>query len=184
LGKAVWETPIYISVAWILMVGYQMSTQTAVATLVTYINMFSPAAGSWLFSRMDTLVFIYAFAWVFVLSSVIPSVILGKERSVLIQFFVCLTLTLVSLLIRDTLIAHGMGGSLEQLFSLAAFLNNPFIAVTYLSIPYLLMIVIDVRSRRRCKKERTLEKVTQDYIEDAETAEQAYPRFNTENGGY
>jgi hypothetical protein len=95
--------------------------------------MFSPAAGSWLFSRRDTLVFIYAFAWVFVLSSVIPSVILGKERSVLIQFFVCLTLTLVSLLIRDTLIAYGMGGSLDQLFSLAAFFEqsvhcrNPFV---------------------------------------------------------
>jgi hypothetical protein len=46
------------------------------------------------------------------------------------------------------------------------------------------MIVIDVRSRRRCKKEKALEKVTQDYIEDAETAEQAYPRFNTDNSGY
>lgn len=184
MGRAAVAAPLYISVAWVLMIGYQMSTQTAVTTLITYVNMLSPSVGSWLFSRMDTLVFIYAFAWVFLLSSVIPSVILGKERSVLIQFFVCLTLTFVSLVIRDALIAYGMGGSLEQLFGLAVFLNNPFIAAIYLSMPYVLMLAIDIRSRRRCKKEKALEEVTQEYIEDAETAEQACPSFNMENNGY
>ena len=184
LGKAAVAAPLYISVAWILMIGYQMSTRTAVATLITHVNMLSPSVGSWLFSRMDTLVFIYAFAWVFLLSSAIPSVILGKERSVLIQFFLCLTITFMSLLIQDALIAYGMGESLEQLFGLAAFLNNPFIAVTYLSMPYILMIAIDIRSRKRCKKEKALEKVTEDYIEDAETAEQIYPRFNTDDSSY
>jgi hypothetical protein len=83
-----------------------------------------PEVGSWLFSRMDVLVFIYAFAWVFVLSSAIPSVILGKERSVIVQFFVCLTMTLTALLIRDTLIAFGMGDLLEQLLSLTFLLHN------------------------------------------------------------
>jgi hypothetical protein len=43
------------------------------------------------------------------------------------------------------------------------------------------MLAIDIRSRRRYKKEKTLEKVTQTYIQDAEAAEQAYPRFNNNN---
>lgn len=76
----------------------------------------------------------------------------------LIQFFPCLTLTFVSLLIRDTLIAYGMGGTLEQLFGLAVFLNNPFIAVAYLSMPYVLMIAIDIRYRRKIKKEKSIRK--------------------------
>lgn len=176
MGRAALLTPLYISVAWVLMIGYQVFTQTAVATLITYINMVWPAAGAWLNLRMDILVFIYAFAWVFVLSSVIPSVILGRERSVLIQFFVCLTLTLASLLIRDALIVYGMGGSLNQLFALTVLLNNPFIAAIYLLIPYLLMLAIDIRSRKRNKKRGALEKVTQAYIQDAEIAEQACPR--------
>jgi hypothetical protein len=81
------------------------------------------------------MVFIYAFAWVFVLSSAIPSVILGKERSVLVQFFVCLTLTLIAFLVLDALTAYG-GRLIDQLLSLAVVFDNPFLAIFYLLIPY------------------------------------------------
>ena len=50
---------------------------------------------------MDVMVFVHAFASVFVLSSLIPSVILGKERSVLIQFLVCLTLAFIAVSFMD-----------------------------------------------------------------------------------
>jgi hypothetical protein len=150
LGKAVLATPLYVSVAWTLMVSYQLFTQTAVATTLTYLNMIWPSLGAWLVSRMDVIVFLYAFAWVFVLSSVIPSVILGKERSVLVQFFVCLTLTFVAFLIQDTLVNSGR--PIDQILSIAELFNNPFIAMSYLSMPILLMLMLDIRSRRRKKR--------------------------------
>jgi hypothetical protein len=171
LGKATIATPLYISVAWTLMVSYQFFTQTAVTTVVTHLNMFWPSLASWLAYRMDILIFVYSFAWVFVLSSVIPSVLLGKERSVLIQFFVCLTLTFVAFTIQDVLTTYG-GGPTEQLFNLAALFYNPILAVIYLLMPYLLMLMIDIRSRRKRKKSEELEGITSAYIEDTSASEQ------------
>lgn len=171
LGKAALATPLYISVAWTLMVSYQFFTQAAVTTVITYLSMAWPSLGSWLATRMDMLIFIYAFAWVFVLSSAIPSIILGKERSALIQFFVCLTLTFLAFIIQDALFTYG-GRPMEQLFSLTALFYNPFLAVIYLLMPYLLMLMIDIRSRRKGKKDKDLEKITSAYIEDAVVAEQ------------
>jgi hypothetical protein len=120
---------------------------------------------------MDMLVFIYAFAWVFVLSSVIPSVLLGKERSVLIQFFVCLTLTFVAFTVQDALTTYG-GRPIEQWFSLAVLFYNPFLAVIYLLMPYLLMLMVDIRSRRKRKKDEKLERITTAYVEEASVPEQ------------
>jgi hypothetical protein len=68
--------PLYLSFSWVLTVSYQLFTDTAVKAIATYINLFSPAAGAWLNSNIETIVFIYAFTWIFVLSSVIPSVLL------------------------------------------------------------------------------------------------------------
>lgn len=59
--------------------------------------------------RIDLIVFVYAFAWVFLLSSVIPSVILGRERGVLVQFVVCLILTFVAFVVQDVIMAYGYG---------------------------------------------------------------------------
>ena len=132
------------------MVSYQLFTQAAVTTTLSYVNMFWPSLGTWLVSRMDMIVFVYAFAWVFVLSSAIPSVILGKERSVLVQFFVCLTLTFVAFLIQDAL--ANSGRPIGQIFSLVELFHNPLIAIGYLSVPYFLMLVLDIRSRLRQKR--------------------------------
>jgi len=166
LGKAALATPLYISVAWTLMVSYQLFTETAVTTVVTHINMFSPSLSAWLASRIDMIVFIYAFAWVFLLSSALPSVILGKERGVLIQFFVCLTLTFLAFVIEDVLITY-RDRPVDQIFNLANLFSNPFLAVGYLSIPYLLMLTLDIRSRKRRKRDELLEEATVAYLEDA-----------------
>jgi hypothetical protein len=174
LGKAAWQTPLYVSVAWALMISYQMFTQVAITTLVTYIHMFWPSVGAWLTSRVDMIVFISAFAWVFVLSSAIPSVILGKERGVLIQFFVCLTLTFLAFIAHDVLEAYG-GVPINHLLSLAVLLQNPFLAIAYLSVPYVLMLIIDFRARKRREKERELlEEMTNAYLQNAIAAEQKH----------
>jgi hypothetical protein len=166
LGKAAWEAPLYLSVAWTLMISYQMFTQTAVTTLVSYINMFWLFVGAWLSSRVDMMVFISAFVWVFVLSSVIPTVILGKERSVLVQFFVCLTLTFLAFIAFDILQVYE-SGPINYLLSLTVLLNNPFLAIAYLSMPYVLMLIIDLNARKRRKKEKALENVAEIYMQDA-----------------
>jgi len=125
LSKAVWKAPLYISVAWTLMISYQLFTQTAVTTILTYVNMLWPSAGAWLALRMDLIIFIHAFAWFFVLSSVIPLIILGKERSVLVRFFVCLTLTVVAFEIQNILTTN-VDRPIDQISSLAVFFQNPF----------------------------------------------------------
>ena len=84
-------TPLYISVAWAAMISYQLFTQVAVTSVFVSVDTIWPSNISmWLMARIDTINFIHAFAWIFVLSSVIPSALLGKQRGVLVQFFCCL----------------------------------------------------------------------------------------------
>jgi len=172
LGKAALITPLYISVAWTLMISYQLFTQTAATTVIDNIKIFWPSVGAWLASRMDMIIFVYAFAWVFLLSSAIPSVILGKERGVLPQFFVCLTLTFLAFVVQDVITTYG-GRSIVQIFSLAVLFHNPFLAIGYLSIPYLLMLGFDIHSRRKQKKKEKMESVTDGFLEDAAAQEKA-----------
>lgn len=137
-------TPAYLSVSWALMVGYQLFTQTAVTTVVSLLDSSFPFLGVWLNSRIDMIVFIYAFAWVFVLCSTIPSIILGRERSVLVQFIVCLTITLTAFIILDVIDSTALySAPYTQIF------NNPIFAVIYLSLPYVFMFGIDIHGRRK-----------------------------------
>ena len=153
------------------MISYQLFTQTAVTTVITQVDEFWPAISPWLVSRMEMIIFIYAFSWVFLLSSAIPSVILGKEKGVLSQFFVCLILTFAAFVIQDLLATYG-GGPINSLFSLAVLFQNPFLAVGYLSVPYVLMVVLDVRSRKKRKEAEKKEEeklkleTTDDLLED------------------
>jgi hypothetical protein len=168
LVKAALITPAYLSVAWVLMVSYQIFTQTAVSTVVSAMGPSLPFMSTWLNTRIDMVVFIYAFAWVFVLSSIIPSLILGKERSVLAQFFVCLILTLTGLVLLDVLKGYGFDLSdptvlfsnpFTQLFTNAAF------AVFYLSLPYIVMMALDINSRKKHKiKENKIKDLTDEYF--------------------
>ena len=97
LGLAMLMVPLYISVAWRLIITYQLFTQTAVYSFTDYLGNVLPSLGGLLNTRIDTVVFIHTFAWIFVLASVVPSIILGKGRSILLQFFLCLTLTFVAI---------------------------------------------------------------------------------------
>lgn len=98
------------------------------------------------------IIFVHAFAWVFVLASVIPSLLLGKKRSVLVQFFV-FALALVAFVVQDYVSVY-LSGQSQVLLGVAFLLGNPLLAVIYLSVPYLFMVTIDVRARRKSKKRR------------------------------
>lgn len=147
MGKWALATPIYISSSWTLMISYQLFTRIAVTASLEHINFLYPSIGSWLLSKSDIIVFIYAFAWVFVLSSVIPSLILGKNRSVLIQFIVVLTLSWIPILIQDSIVTILGGKTIYQILDVTFLFTNPAIAFGYLFIPYLIMILVDVRTR-------------------------------------
>ncbi|MEM3596905.1 MAG: hypothetical protein QXJ53_02065 [Candidatus Bathyarchaeia archaeon] len=162
MGKGTLVTPLYISVAWILLITYQLFTQTAVSTVVSHVKMFLPQVGEWLSYRMDVMVFVHAFAWIFLLSSVIPSVLLGKYRSVLVQFAVCLTLTFLAFIIQDILRFYKFE-PLSQVFGLCVLFENPFFAVLYLSVPYVSMLVLDLYLRRKRVEDEEFEKIKEIY---------------------
>jgi len=155
------------------MISYQLFTETAVTTLVTQMDTFLPSIGIWLASRVDMVVFVYAFAWTFVLSSVIPALILGKERGVLVQFFVCLTLTFLTFVLLDVLQNYA-GTSLAQLLSFAFVFSNPIIAGLYLAMPYIVMIGLDVRARRKNKAKKASADFTETCVDSREWVEQNY----------
>jgi hypothetical protein len=163
LSEGIWmvkgaiTAPLYISVAWSLIVSYQLFTQTAVNSIVYALNNHWFSVGQLLTTRVDTIVFIHAFAWIFVLSSVIPSVILGRSRSVLLQFFLCLTLTFVATSVKDVLQFSVGANPALQLESFASLFQNPILAGLYLSVPYVFMLYLDIRTRRADRKEETEE---------------------------
>ena len=148
MGKAVVITPIYLSFAWALMITYQLYTEIAVKTVMGEIMVLWPQLGNVLSTSVDLLVFVLAFSWVFMLSSVIPSLILGKDGSTLVQFFVVLALTSSTLIIQDIVVMY-TGMDVNRIFSLTEFLMNPFDAASYLVLPYIVMFMVDLFSKKR-----------------------------------
>ena len=152
------------------MTSYQLFTETTITTITTSIGTYLPTIGAWMTSRLDMIVFIHSFAWIFLLSSVIPSLLLGKERGVLIQFGLCLTLAFLAFVIQDA-VAAGLGnGALDQILGLAPLFHNPLLAAVYLLLPYLLMLWFDIRGKRKKQEWMKVEKLegeTDDFPEDA-----------------
>ena len=154
-------TPLYLSFSWILTVSYQLFTDTAVKSVASYANLWMPSTGTWINSNIQTIVFIYAFTWIFVLSSVIPSVILGKERSVLIQYLVVLILTLLAFFMADMLQII-VGIQIADMLNAAKFLTNPLLAVLYLAVPYFFMIGLDIRARKATRGNKQFDKIVRE----------------------
>jgi len=122
---------------------------------------------------MDIVVFVYSFAWVFVLSSIIPTLLLGKDRGVMVQFIVCLTLALTGIILIDVLnkVYDINLTSTEVLFSnpVTQLFTNVFFAAFYLSLPYIFMIAIDYRGRKKSKqKETKVKELTEEFYSKSE----------------
>ena len=147
MGKAAITTPVYLSFAWLLIMSYQLFTEVAVRTILRELIVFWPNVGTWFIPKTSTLVFVYAFSWLFLLSSAIPSLLLGEGKGMFIQFIVVLFLT-VSASFFETLFMSFTGFEIEQVLGFNVYLNNPLDAATYLMLPYLIMIFIDLAKRR------------------------------------
>lgn len=175
MGKLAITAPLYVSVAWSLIVSYQLFTQTAVYSVVGFLDGFWVSANQLLIPRIDTIVFIHAFAWIFVLSSVIPSIILGKGRSVLLQFFLCLTLALVATSVEDILVVMIGNSPVIQMEALSALFQNPIPAGLYLSVPYVFMLYLDIHARRKGKAEAEKSETTvldEDVVDEEDVVSQ------------
>jgi hypothetical protein len=147
MGKAAVITPVYFSFAWTLLITYQLYTETAVKTVMNEIMVLWPSIGIILSTRVELLVFVIAFSWVYLLSSVIPSQILGKESSTLVQFIIVLTLTSSTLIIQDIMVIF-TGMDPNRIFSLTKILMNPIDAASYLVLPYVVMFIIDLFNKK------------------------------------
>ncbi len=131
------------------MISYQLFTQTAVYSVVYFFSSLWTPLADLLTPNLHIVIFIHTFAWIFVLSSVIPSVIVGRERSVFLQFVLCLTIALVAVSIEEILtLAIGVN-PISQMQNLFTWFQNPLVAGIYLSAPYLFMFYLDFRSRKK-----------------------------------
>ena len=149
--KAALLTPLYLSLSWILTVSYQIFTVTAVSTISVSLDGRWPAGAAWLSANIQTVSFIYSFSWIFVLSSVLPALILGRERSVLVQYLVCLLLALLALSAQNL---APISAQVRSIMSASALLGEPVFALLYLVIPYAFMLSLDLRSKRRRSRDR------------------------------
>ncbi len=158
--RAALTTPLYISSVWVLLITYQMFTSVAVISVVQSMGPFFPSIQEFLMPRIDRIEFMYSFAWIWVMTSLIPSLIL-KRRSALLQFVVVLVLTFLAVEFQSILFFAFGGEFVEQIFGVAVWLGNPWLATLYLLSPFLVILSVDLYARRKKKLEEKSQLLSQ-----------------------
>ena len=137
---------LYLVLAWVLMVSYQIFTQSALKTVAASLDGTIPRLASLLNSNSATAVFICSFAWMFVLSALVSIIMFGRERRLTIQFMVSLGLTLTGSALLGVLNLAGLDFSnpntLSQPFTLL--FGKVFFAFFYLTLPFIFMVLVDL----------------------------------------
>lgn len=146
MARSIAHKAVYLVLAWVLMVSYQIFTQSALTTVTSSLGSSVPSLASLLSSKADLTIFICSFAWMFVLSALISIFMFGKERRLTIQFLVSLALTLTGSALLGLLNVAGIELSnlsvLSQPFTLL--FGNVFFAFFYLSLPFVFMLAVDL----------------------------------------
>jgi hypothetical protein len=132
--------------AWVLIVSYQIFTQSALSTLASSFGGSIPALASWINSEANVTVFICSFAWMFVLSALISIIMFGKERRLTIQFSVSLALTLTGSALLGLSHLVGLDLSNPNVLSkpFTLLFSNVFFAFFYLALPFIFMVAVDL----------------------------------------
>jgi hypothetical protein len=94
LARSIALKAVYLVLAWVLMVSYQIFTQTTLTTLTFSLGGSVPVLASLTNSKADLTIFICSFAWMFVVLSLILILMFGKERKLTFQFLISLAPTL------------------------------------------------------------------------------------------
>ena len=146
MARSIALKAVYLVLTWVLMVSYQIFTQSALTTVTSSLGVSIPVLASWINSKADLTIFICSFAWMFVLSSLISIFMFGKERRLTIQFLVSLALTLTGSALLGLLHLVGLDLSdpsvLSQPFTLL--FSNLFFAFFYLALPFIFMLAVDL----------------------------------------
>jgi hypothetical protein len=146
--------PLYVAVAWILLISYQSFTRVAVHSLALLLEDIMPQTTTHLILYLDQIVYIHTFAWIFLATSVIPSIILSRTKSTLLQFLLVLVLSFTGLYLVDS-IADILGRNVTQeILNWGNSLKNPALAAIYLLTPYISMLIIDLYTRRRSHRKQ------------------------------
>ena len=146
-------TAVYLVAVWVLMVSYQIFTQTALNNLSSALMTSAPMVATWLTSSSAVAAFICGFAWTFVLSAIVQQLMFGRERRLSIQFLISLVLTLAGSAMLGLLSYVGLDLANPAVISepfMAAF-GNAFFALFYLALPFIFMIAMDIYSSKRHK---------------------------------
>jgi hypothetical protein len=97
-------------------------------------------------------VFICSFAWMFVLSSVISGLIFGQQKRIFIQFLIGLMLTVAASALFNAIKMSGFDMSNPNTLlanPYAQVFNNSLFSFFYLSLPFIFMIIVDLRAITR-----------------------------------
>ncbi|UCG44661.1 MAG: hypothetical protein JSV58_04435 [Candidatus Bathyarchaeota archaeon] len=154
--RAALTTPLYVSSIWVLLITYQMFTHVAVISVVQSLSQFLPSAQELLIPRIDRIEFVYSFAWIWVMTSLIPSLIL-RRKSALLQFVIVLILTFLALEFESILSLTIGREVVRQIFAATFLLMNPILAALYLLSPFLIILIVDFYDKRRRKLEKKVE---------------------------
>lgn len=139
--------PLYILIGWLGLTSYQTFVNQAVTTITQTLSIISPPIANWINNNLEIIKFINAFAWVFILTSLLPSIL--SKNSVFIQFITCLTLA-VTAAEAPNLIAIVTPNTIAQLMTVTAKpLQNFILAAFYLSLPYAVLLWLDLRSKQK-----------------------------------
>jgi hypothetical protein len=146
-------TATYLILAWVLMVSYQIFTQTAVKSVAAALSEPAPMIANWLNSSPEVTTFVCGFAWMFVLSAIAQSLMFGRERRLSIQFLVSLALTAAGSAVLVLLGGADLNLTSPDVFSgLGALVfGNAVFAGFYLALPFFFMLAMDIRSMRKRK---------------------------------
>ena len=153
MARPIIVTAVYLIIAWTLMVSYQIFTQTALASVAVSLSGSVPMVASWLRSSSDLAVFICGFAWMFVLSAMVSTLMFGRERRLSIQFLVSLVLTLAGSTLLGALGYVDLNLSDPNMFSgpFTWLFGNAIFAGFYLALPFIFMLALDIRALRKRK---------------------------------
>jgi hypothetical protein len=146
VARSIPRKVIYLVIAWVLIVSYQIFTQSALTTVTLSLGGSVPALASWINSEANVTVFICSFAWMFVLSAFISIIMFGRERRLTIQFLVSLALTLTGSALLSLLHIAGLDLANPTVLSrpFALLFGNVFFAFFYLALPFIFMVAVDL----------------------------------------
>ena len=146
VARSIPRKVIYLILAWVLVVSYQVFTQSALTTVASSLGGLTPGLASFINSKAELATFICSFAWMFVLSSLISILMFGKERRLTIQFLVSLALTLTGSALLGLLNGVGLDLSNPNVLShpFTLLFSNAFFAFFYLALPFIFMVAVDL----------------------------------------